>query len=69
MQKFLLEVPEKEANNEVKKLNDISEDLKKNTETDIQEMTDMFIKSRRNFQFQGKRNTNSLRNYSFNHII
>ena len=34
----------KEANNEVKKLNDISEDLKKNTETDIQEMTDMFIK-------------------------
>ena len=34
----------KEANNEVKKLNDISEDLKKNTETDIQEMTDIFIK-------------------------
>ena len=34
----------KEANNEVKKLNDISEDLKKNTETDIQEMTDMFLK-------------------------
>ncbi|MFL2621756.1 MAG: ribosome recycling factor [Flavobacteriaceae bacterium] len=34
----------KEANNEVKKLNDISEDLKQNTETDIQEMTDMFIK-------------------------
>jgi ribosome recycling factor len=34
----------KEANNEVKKLNDISEDLKKNSETDIQEMTDMFIK-------------------------
>ena len=34
----------KEANNELKKLNDISEDLKKNTETDIQEMTDGFIK-------------------------
>ena len=34
----------KEANNELKKLNDISEDLKKNTETDIQEMTDIFIK-------------------------
>lgn len=34
----------KEANNELKKLEDISEDLKKNTETDIQEMTDGFIK-------------------------
>ena len=33
----------KEANNELKKLEDISEDLKKNTETDIQEMTDEFI--------------------------
>ncbi len=34
----------KEANNELKKLSDISEDMKKNTETDIQEMTDLFIK-------------------------
>ena len=34
----------KEANNELKKLEDISEDLKKNSETDIQEMTDEFIK-------------------------
>tara|TARA_Y200000002_G_C22558357_1_gene611378 strand:+ start:430 stop:987 length:558 start_codon:yes stop_codon:yes gene_type:complete len=33
----------KAANNELKKLEDISEDLKKNTETDIQEMTDEFI--------------------------
>ena len=34
----------KEANNELKKLSDISEDMKKNTETDIQEMTDLFIR-------------------------
>ena len=34
----------KDANNELKKLADISEDLQKNTETDIQEMTDGFIK-------------------------
>lgn len=34
----------KEANNELKKLEGISEDLKKNTATDIQEMTDEFIK-------------------------
>jgi len=33
----------KEANNEVKKLDDISEDLKKNTETDIQQITDHFV--------------------------
>ena len=53
----------------MKKLNDISEDLKKNTETDIQEMTDIFIKKLMKFSIQGKRNTNSLRNYSFNHFI
>jgi ribosome recycling factor len=34
----------KDANNEVKKLSEISEDLKKNVETDIQEMTDAKIK-------------------------
>jgi len=34
----------KEANYELKKLSDISEDMKKNTETDIQEMTDLFIR-------------------------
>ncbi|MDT7832595.1 ribosome recycling factor [Flavobacteriaceae bacterium S356] len=33
----------KDANNEVKKL-DISDDLKKNTETDIQSLTDSFVK-------------------------
>ena len=33
----------KDANNDVKKL-DISEDLKKNTETDIQDLTDSFVK-------------------------
>jgi ribosome recycling factor len=35
----------KDANNEVKKLSEISEDLKKNVETDIQEMTDAKIKT------------------------
>ena len=34
----------KDANNELKKLSEISEDLKKNVETDIQEMTDAKIK-------------------------
>ena len=34
----------KEANNELKKLSEISEDLKKNVETDIQDMTDAKIK-------------------------
>jgi len=33
----------KDANNELKKLSDISEDLKKNTEADIQQMTDAYI--------------------------
>ena len=33
----------KEGNNEVKKLEDISEDLKKNTETDIQQMTNLYV--------------------------
>ncbi|MDA9576366.1 ribosome recycling factor [Flavobacteriaceae bacterium] len=33
----------KEANNELKKLSDISEDLKKNTEADIQKMTNAHI--------------------------
>ena len=35
----------KEANNELKKLSEISEDLKKNVETDIQEITDAKIKT------------------------
>ena len=33
----------KEANNEIKKL-DISDDMKKNVEADIQELTDTFVK-------------------------
>ena len=33
----------KDANNEVKKL-DISDDMKKNVETDIQQLTDTFVK-------------------------
>ena len=33
----------KDANNEVKKSEDFSEDLKKNSELDIQEITDSFI--------------------------
>ena len=33
----------KEANNEVKKL-DVSDDMKKNTETDIQDLTDSYVK-------------------------
>lgn len=41
--KISIRAARKEANNELKKLSDISEDLKKNTETDIQEMTDAHI--------------------------
>ena len=42
--KISIRASRKEANNELKKLSDISEDMKKNTETDIQEMTDLFIR-------------------------
>jgi ribosome recycling factor len=34
----------KDANNEIKKLDDISEDLEKNAELDVQEMTDSYVK-------------------------
>lgn len=34
----------KDANNDIKKLDDVSEDLQKNVEIDIQEMTDTFVK-------------------------
>lgn len=34
----------KEANNDIKKSDDISEDLKKNAEIDIQQMTDKYVK-------------------------
>jgi ribosome recycling factor len=33
----------KDANNEIKKLDDASEDLKKNAEIDVQKITDIFI--------------------------
>lgn len=34
----------KEANNDIKKLDDVSEDLKKNAEIDVQQMTDNHVK-------------------------
>ena len=34
----------KDANNEVKKLDDVSEDLKGNAEIDVQQMTDKYVK-------------------------
>ena len=34
----------KDANNEIKKLDDVSEDLQKNAEIDIQQMTDKYVK-------------------------
>ena len=34
----------KDANNDLKKLSEISEDLQKNAEFDIQEMTDLYVK-------------------------
>ena len=34
----------KEANNDIKKLDDASEDLQKNAETDIQDLTDNYVK-------------------------
>ena len=34
----------KEANNDIKKLEDASEDLQKNAETDIQDLTDNYVK-------------------------
>jgi ribosome recycling factor len=34
----------KDANNDIKKLDDVSEDLKKNAEIDVQEMTNIYVK-------------------------
>ncbi len=34
----------KDANNDIKKLDDVSEDLKKNAEIDVQEMTNTYVK-------------------------
>jgi ribosome recycling factor len=41
--KISIRAARKDANNELKKLSDISEDLKKNTEDDIQQMTNAHI--------------------------
>lgn len=35
----------KEANNDIKKLDDVSEDLKKNAEIDVQQMTNTYVKN------------------------
>ena len=35
----------KDANNDIKKLDDISEDLQKNAEKDVQDLTDVYTKS------------------------
>lgn len=42
--KISIRTARKDANNEIKKSEDISEDLKKNAEIDIQEMTDNYVK-------------------------
>ena len=51
----------KDANNEVKKL-DISDDMKKNVETDIQQLTDTFVKKTEElFDLKRKRNYDCLK--------
>ncbi|GAA4894895.1 ribosome recycling factor [Flaviramulus aquimarinus] len=42
--KVSIRTARKDANNEIKKNDDISEDLKKNAEIDVQQMTDTFVK-------------------------
>jgi ribosome recycling factor len=42
--KISIRAARKDANNEIKRVEDASEDLKKNTELDIQTMTDKFVK-------------------------
>ncbi|GAA4800401.1 ribosome recycling factor [Litoribaculum gwangyangense] len=42
--KISIRTARKDANNEIKKNDDISEDLKKNAEIDVQEMTDKYVK-------------------------
>lgn len=42
--KVSIRTARKDANNEVKKNDDVSEDLKKNAEIDIQQMTDKYVK-------------------------
>lgn len=42
--KISIRAARKDANNEIKKNDDISEDLKKNAEIDVQQMTDKYVK-------------------------
>ena len=42
--KVSIRTARKDANNEIKKNEDISEDIKKNTEIDVQNMTDKHVK-------------------------
>ncbi len=42
--KVSIRTARKDANNDIKKVDDISEDLIKNAEIDVQEMTDMYVK-------------------------
>ncbi|GAA3645903.1 ribosome recycling factor [Flavivirga jejuensis] len=42
--KVSIRTARKDANNEIKKLDDVSEDLKKNAEIDVQQMTDIYVK-------------------------
>ena len=58
----------KDANNELKKMSDISEDLKKNTEADIQQMTDTHI-TKSDALFPQKKKKFLRFNSSFYHLI
>ncbi|WP_142784908.1 ribosome recycling factor [Changchengzhania lutea] len=42
--KISVRTARKDANNEIKKSDDVSEDLKKNAEIDVQQMTDTYVK-------------------------
>ena len=42
--KVSIRTARKDANNDIKKNDDVSEDLKKNAEIDVQQMTDTYVK-------------------------
>ena len=42
--KVSIRAARKDANNDIKKNEDVSEDLKNNAEIDVQQMTDMYVK-------------------------
>ena len=42
--KIVIRNQRKDANNDIKKLDDVSDDVKKNAETDIQTLTDSYVK-------------------------